>query len=319
MAKSVFLIGVAGMLGACSTVSFAPPSVNTQQRALSGKQPACTPVAATEPTEIKRTVDGAMYLIDNFELAYRCAEKSLANGRRYFEVPAFLLGVAGIVGPSLGLTEDGKLVAGAGSSVLTAGNGYFAPKAKAGVLNAAHSAVVCIQAESASVDYFRRKEETEERIEDAERDLADATASLQAGLVGLETDKAQLMRQHVAELNATLDLLKATEAVYGAIQISGEVQYFQMVSSALLSVQSILSERLRDAGSADPKATFAELTDLSKKYEEAKKKLEAEKDKTDKAKGQAGFVESAAASELIKLENSALQPKLQTCVLQARH
>lgn len=334
MTKSILLLSLAGALGGCATTSFAPPHINTQQRVVTTAATGCSSLTADRtPDNIGRNVDGAMDLIDNFELAYRCAQDELANGRRYFEIPAFLLGVAGLVGPSLGLSNDGVLLSGTGASVLGAGNGYFVPKAKASVVGAAHRAVVCIQTESVGLTAFKNQQDppklTENRAafdelekslvrlqsqrENLDRRLAAGTAGTASGARVAELDAAH-QRAVLLHAEAAARLVEAQ--MYGEVSIDAELQYFQMVSGGLLSVHSILGERLRNSGSADSTAVFNQLKDLAKKHKEAEDALAKGKPG---AAGAQGFMGAAEAQrELVKLKIAELYPKIQTCVLQAR-
>src|SRR4051812_9321289 len=140
-------------LAGCATTSFAPPAVNPQMKANMGGASGCTPGAAG--TAIPRSVEGAMTLTDNYIFAYRCAERELAQGRQYFQIPSFLAAAAGLLGPTLGMSNDAVLLAGAGAGVLNTGNSYWAPRAKAGVVNSARRAVICIKTEAVGISFFK--------------------------------------------------------------------------------------------------------------------------------------------------------------------
>lgn len=330
MSKSILLISVVGALGACTTTSFAPPNVNTQHRVVTTAVKGCSSVTAERTLSgIDRDIDGAMDLIDNFELAYRCAQNELANGRRYFEVPAFLLGVAGLVGPSLGLGPDGKLVAGAGAGVLGYGNGYFAPKAKATVVGAAHRAVVCIQTESVGLTAFKNKADSTKT-----REIQAELQKVERGLDFLQSQRAKIEQEQTTHatseamiesnlaaqqilvlLYAQLVAQQAEASLLGEVWIDAELQYFQMVSGGLLTVHSILGERLRDSGSADSTAVFNQLKELAKTHAEAEKALDSQQTAINILGARTN---ASAERELVKLKIAELYPKIQTCVLQAR-
>lgn len=345
MNKIILALGLAVPLGACTTTSFAPPAVNPQWKAHVQGAAGCQArtVGVTEE-RITHDVEGAMTLTDNFVLAYRCAERELANGRQFFQLPSFAAAAVGLVGPSLGLGHDGSLIAGTTAGLFNTGNGYYAPRAKAGLVSAAHRALVCIKIEAAGVSYFHLVAEDDEEaggaartMESSATDLMPLLAELKANAVVLETRRAVdpaaegQLRANWAQQQAVMTAMvnssvaAATEAAVGSVLMSAEVQYFQMVSGALLSVESILAERLRDVGSADTKEIFAQLTKLAEQHAAAKKALEDAKKKD--AAGTGGTAEAMTMSEatvdervkLVELENAVLQPKLQVCVLEARN
>ena len=329
--KAILLVALACFpLAACATTSFAPPEVLTQEKAAGQYGARCAPGRLASRVNIDQNVTGAIDLTDNFVLAYRCAERELANGRRTFEIPAILAAVAGLAGPSFGLSSRGVLATGVGAGILNSGNSYFAPKAKAALVDSALRAVLCIKTESVGISYFptdnpadgpKKLEEQRNRLNlmstlQSERDRLDArlaglAASSAKGLnVDPDLEAVALERQHVDEAYHQL-LITMAATPTGSVEIGAERQYFEMVSGALFSVESILSSRLRDAGSVDTTDTFAKMKQLVADQKAAQDKLDAKKSLL-----LAGhFVEPDG---LLKLENEALHPKLQTCVLQAR-
>src|SRR4051794_26628731 len=146
-------------LAACQSFSFAPPSVRTDiQVARYDDKLDCKAVPKSgngTTIEIQPTVLGAIDLINNFTLAYRCAEQDLANARQYFEVPAFLAAAAGLIGRSaFAFSSQDVLKLGAAGAVLGAGNSYYAPKAKAGFVSSALRAVLCVKTTAVGISYF---------------------------------------------------------------------------------------------------------------------------------------------------------------------
>ena len=320
----IFLtIGLAGALGACATASFAPPGVDRFNRMTSPIASSCATVRNVTARTIERDIQGALDLMDNFELAYSCAGSDLDNGRRYFEVPAFLLGVAGLVGPSLGLGPDGKLLAGTGAGVLGYGNNYFAPKIKAGIVNAAHRAVVCMQTESVGIGAFKNKPDPT-----ATAKLDAQIEGVRQGIVALQAVQREsaangtgIMGQNIAtqelltRVYGDLIALRAEATIMGEISLSADIQYFQMIRGALGTVHSILEERLRSAGATDTKAVFDELKALAQKHKEALDALNAS------TSGKAGLYGEAAhvsPQQMLTLKIEELRPRIETCVLQAR-
>jgi hypothetical protein len=319
-------------IGGCATASFAPPPVNPQYQANAGGPAGCT--VTNSNAAISHDVAGAMRLTDNFIYAYRCSARQLAEGRQFFQVPAFFAAVAGLIGPTLGMSNDAVLLTGAGAGVLNTGNSYYAPRAKLGVLSSALRALVCVKTEAAGISYFK----TEQPAGDANTRQAALSQALQV----LKTEEARLVQEapttasaitalalnrqqqrQIAGAMTTVTLEGVEQASDGSIFIDAETQYFEMVSGALFSVEAILGERLRDAGSADTSDIFAKLKDLAKAHADAEAKLEAAKKKA-AGSSPAGGSEAlfAAAPDvrkaLVKLENADLQPRLQVCVLQAR-
>jgi len=327
MSKAILLFSVVGALGACTTTSFAPPNVNTQHRVVTAAVKGCSSITADQtPRTIDRNVVGAMNLIDNFELAYRCAQNDLANGRRYFEVPAFLLGVAGLVGPSLGLGPDGKLLSGTGAGVLGYGNNYFAPKAKAAVVGAAHQAVVCIQAESVGIGVFKRQANAQQ----AQRDLAALNTALDANIIqsrslrGDNALEASLLEQNrlrqleLQEFVVELQIDLATRMALGDVFIDAELQYFEMVASALGTIHSILGERLRNSGAAETTGLFNQVKELVKEHKAAEDALKPPNTQNLYSENGVRLSRIEIEQNKVKLRLDELRPRIETCVLQAR-
>jgi hypothetical protein len=324
-------------LAGCQTFSFAPPPVETEHKVASHGVDCSTSAVAGGRLgdKINPTMIGAMDLINNFVLAYRCAEYDLADGRQYFQVPAFLAAAAGIVGKTvLGLSDDQVLMTGVASATLNAGNSYYAPRAKAGLLTSALRAVLCVKTEAVGVSYFRLKtgekpgsgdgakriegwwrtlEVLREQEEDWEaRRRFPMSAEARGDIEGKLLHNAEMQREAMTALVREQRI--ASEGVENdEVYLDAERQYFEMVGGALFSIESILAERLLDAGNPDMTETFAKLKDLIKAAEEARKKFEAEQGKKPYA-----MRSGDEKKDLIKLENEKLHPLLQTCVLQAR-
>jgi hypothetical protein len=313
-------------LSACATTSFAPPPVNTQSKVVEQTGIACATNAADASGAVfQENVAGATQLVSNFVLAYRCAERELANGRQAFQVPAFFAAVAGLAGPTFGLTNDAILASGIGAGVLNSGNSYYAPRNKAAVVGSALRAVLCIKTEAAGVGYFKHTKDPLAKQLDAQASstVQDAEQLLEAEYNMLSTELSRGRNvQPLIEGNLTqrrmltaqrVNMLMSQASASGTVSVSAQQQYFQMVSGALFSVESILAERLRDAGSVDTSDTFSRLKELVKQHAEAEAALKTKKETEGKDKG---FV--AMTEDIVMLENEVLHPRLQTCVLQAR-
>ena len=335
MNKAMIALLLAAPLGACQTASFAPPGVNPQLKASHAGASGCGPVTLGDT--IGRDVDGAMTLTDNFIFAYRCGERQLANGRQYFQVPSFIAAVGGLIGPTLGMSNNAVLLTGASAGVFNTGNSYYAPQAKAGIVSSALRALTCIKVEAAGISYFNTDEpekpkpgETPPPTGEEMRQILRVLQTQQAELTqevargdaaagpALAINLAQQRR--IATVLAEAMTNRFEEAASGEVEIDAEAQYFEMVSGALFSVESILGKRLRDTGSLDTADVFAKLTELAKAHEEAQAALDAARNEQEAAEtggnNMMGFLEQKR-KKTVKLENAALQPKLQTCVLQA--
>ena len=138
--------------------------------------------------------------------------------------------------------------------------------------------------------------------------------------------------------NSIAEMLLAeamVEQASATVPIDAQRQYFEMVSGALFSVQSILAERLRDAGTTDTSGIFDEIKRLAAESEDKDEEADMADDAADQAeealtntnkslvatlqtRAAARAAATAARREAIELETAALQPKLQTCVLMAR-
>jgi len=154
--RALALLAAAGPLaGGCAATSFAPPQVNASKAMTSASGQKCVEEATPHfDLQANRNIEGATALTDNFILAYRCAQREAANGRSYFEVPSMLALAVAAVGPTFGMGENGAIGFASGSAVLGRGNGYFAPKEKAGMIDGAIDALLCIKTVSVGVEFF---------------------------------------------------------------------------------------------------------------------------------------------------------------------
>ena len=343
-------------LSGCTTFSFAPPPVQTDYKVAPSKS-VCGQAAASD-TLISRDYRGARVLIDNFTVAYRCASHEVANGRQIFEVPSFIALVAAAIGPTFGLSDDGRIAALGAASVYGRANSYYAPRDKVPAVDAALDAVICIKSESIGVAFFdsrlgdaeaarvaigaaqtqisklqtalatlevRRVATVAElqKLAQAADSSAAARASLSAELAIIETAIGST-RTELAALESALNTLVDPKTVKAAavtglgidgvsdpaLVISVNEQYFEMVSSALLSVERILASRLKSIGKYDAAGLQAEIA----------KQLEDMRTTDAKLKPASDFAGLSAPekNEEVKLQVAAIQPRLQNCVVRAK-
>ena len=225
------------------------------------------------------------------------------------------------------MSNDWQLLTGTAAGVLNTGNSYFDPKAKAAMVTSATRALACIKTESTGMSSVRHKKPEEKPARGqlaASLNSLEAQASRMTALVGVNpalapeilTNVATQNRIRIAIADADLEAFRE-EAANGKVMMDAEVQYFNMVAAALYGVESILSERLRDAGALDTSDLFAKLKELAKAHTDAENAAKNEKRKAEAGKPEA-FVNQTPAEKqkTVELENALLQPKLQTCVLQ---
>lgn len=121
-------------LAGCATTSFGPG----------------TPA---DPTVTSQDLAGGIAYVDTFIVLYRDRANELANGRQWFEVPAFL-GIFGGAVASAGGASDGGLVGAGIASLANAGNTYYSPKERAALFRQASDAMSCVQLVGAGLTAF---------------------------------------------------------------------------------------------------------------------------------------------------------------------
>jgi hypothetical protein len=345
-------------LAGCASMSFAPPRVETAAKISgtydsAGGCKSKIEVARGAQVPIRPNVIGAIDLINNYVLIYGCAADELADGRQIFEVPSFLAAATGLIGASFGLSEAGVLAAGTGAAVTKSANNYYAPKQKAALVTTALRALLCVKNEAVGISYFRTSAASQGGDSPASEDTAGENVKLLLESLSTENRLVAQMKSDddkSAALSAMQsDLRKANSALAAivaetpvdppAVFIDAERQYYEMVSGALYAIHSILGERMRDAGSTDTTDVFKQLKELAGESEDADGAVDtAETDvanaqnqlagtknmklmggrATDSDVRDAKAALAKAEAKLVRLQNDALQPKLQTCVLQAR-
>ena len=78
--------------------------------------------------------------------------RAAADGRQPWEILSFLSLIASTTASALGAGKNVAIVGASANSVFTAGNGYYAPRDQAAILNDAVDALACIQNESVGID-----------------------------------------------------------------------------------------------------------------------------------------------------------------------
>lgn len=106
MKKAYLLLAAALPLSGCAVLSFAPPQV-PMDRELVARNNQTSFDAVCSPDDdsnqpIKRDTDGALTLINNYILTYRCQADRAAEGRQFFEVPGALTALGAATAAALG-------------------------------------------------------------------------------------------------------------------------------------------------------------------------------------------------------------------------
>lgn len=264
--RLLYLTGCAFALSGCATTSFAPPQVDLVDRLEERHRQhefwgLCTPshvradlTKADGPDNYVRLgegVDDALALISNYLYTYRCARDRAADGRQLFELPGFLGTAAAGTAVALGAGPTVAIVAGASSATLDHSKQYFAPQAKAQVFNDAVQAMLCIQSEAVGVNPFVLK-----TVSLAQKANNDQIAGQQAAMD--ETLKGNGV---------------APQSNPAFVSVTYAKQYFELVRTALFSVEQAVAQRLSTAGSAFPSSgVLAEYEQLSKLKEDQQAK-----------------------------------------------
>jgi hypothetical protein len=236
------------MLSACATTSFAPPTLKYDMNfdygsGLTNVNYGCPgPGAPATTLPVKRDIQGAQQMIDNFVLSYRCAGRQAADGRQFFEVPSFLILTASAAATALGASPDVAIVATGANAVLNAGNAYYVPKEKAAVIDQSLDALLCVKTESVGVDAFTT------------------------------------IKPPPSDDKRTADLIAQQTQELGEIQIRTAERYFDMIASALLQIERATAQQLRDIGDFDARAAASEIEKLI----EARNKAKEEGDQQNK-------------------------------------
>jgi hypothetical protein len=160
---------------------------------------------------------------------------------------------------------------------------------------------------TAGNNYYAPQEQTE-----ILSDSVDALLCIQTEAVGITAFESDVARE------AMISAFRS--ATGGTVEIPIERQYFNMVASALLSVERVAAQRLSRRGSFDAAGIAAEIAQLGEEEEEA----EDARDKPpaqDPAVARLYGANAAAAARLVQLAQlnlEVLRPRLQQCVTRAK-
>jgi hypothetical protein len=210
-------------------------------------------------------------------------------------------------------------------------NSYYAPKEKANILRGAIDGVLCIKTASVGYDYFNDsppeakgahlapETSSEERvIALINEQLAALQAQSKPGISDGEKAHIEARQKELSDLKTDMIKIMAQKDIKASVTIDTSRAYYELVVSALFSVDRVLEKRLSDSGSFEPAGISAEL----EKY--VKQDVKATEDK----KGFLGDLQDSnkirsltladAEKQLIDLELDQLQARLQTCVVRAK-
>ena len=241
-------------LAGCATTSFAPPQVRMDREIHANNQQTffnavCTPNHANSNPRIKKNVDGALALIDNYILTYRCQRDRAAEGRQFFEVPAFLATAGGAAAAAFGAPAGVAIGTSAGAAALGQGKSYYAPKDKAKVLSDGLRAMLCIHNEAVGIDA-----PTLEAISQVQRNSG--------------APKDPPPNNDSSDDDNPLKLAGSSEGD-ASVSVAYDRQYFNMISTALMSVEQLVAERLGNSGREfDISGVLAELEKLKQEVKD---------------------------------------------------
>lgn len=284
MVRAAFPIFFLSLAACTGPLSFAPPEVG-----FSYKDQASQGCDSKTPRQqqVERDVPGAFKVVDMFVDAYRCRANSTADGKQIFDVPAFVATTGGAAAAALGTGVTVGILAQTGNAVFNAGKAYYDPDKQGNIINAAVGALICVRTEAAGADHFNLKKASDEE----------------------EDNETGRVRTRDGGGNKPS----------GSIYLPVDEQFFQMVTSATLSVDHVARERLKSVGTLDAAGVAKSIIDNAVKAREAaekKKKAEEEGPKP----GQRGFgtlnvdEQEERRKELVKVDLELLEAELQSCI-----
>lgn len=307
--RSFLAIAFLPITTACSTLSFAPPNVESYYRTTAtgancaprlikpdgGKPAGKAGNAGVGEGYVpipQDTVDGARQLTDNFIFAYRCAAKGAANGRQAFEFPAIIAAIGAPAAAALGGNPDATIAAGITSAALTAGNGYYGPQQKANILLSGLDALACIKTVAVDLDPL--------------------TIKVGEKLTGSENTEEQ-----------NKSLLAASALGQPTVEIPYSTQYFDLIYSALLNVDRVVAHRLNNEIVYDAAGVIAEVNELNREEQEEEEQgeniaeeLDANSSGSMKLFGSQNITKTQLKRSIVKINTLPL--KLQECALRAK-
>ena len=151
------------ILNGCAAVNFAAPSVDLSRPLMMQGKDACI-IGSNETGNSNSNLDDSrlmqksFWLVDNYVLTYRCAINEAANGRQVFQIPSYLMALVGVASPFIGGGENTAVAAGIAASTYNSANAYYAPNAKADILDSALDAILCVQNEAVGVKFFETRD-----------------------------------------------------------------------------------------------------------------------------------------------------------------
>jgi hypothetical protein len=227
-------------LAGCSTYSFGPPQVS-QSRETINQDVSETCLAPSDGDRLKRNVEGALDLIDNYVGAYRCTLRIAADGRQAWQVPGFLSLITATMAAALGGGRDWAIAGGSANAMFNAGNAYYDNVGQAAIVQDALKSFSCIQTEAVGVESFIKIPEVQNAPAEARE-----TAAV-AGVAAAE-ERLQSARQafEAADTRATFALNVAADAEQEANRLRTEA-----VTGAFLSAQQTAAARRREEREAN--------------------------------------------------------------------
>lgn len=224
MRCSASVVVVAVILGGCTTTSFAPPAVDVYHAMDSTSLDATcrltgsTGTTATPLPQVTDDVSGARVLIKNYRASYECAMRAAADGRQWFEIPAFLalIGATGAV--ALGAGPKVAFVGQSANSVFTAGKNYYAPQEQVSIIRSAFEAIVCIQSEASLI-------KATEATEAANQQKALAPGIAASGpTITVEQQYFDLIESRLSSINGVAAQRLAQRGTFDAAGVVAEIQ-----------------------------------------------------------------------------------------------
>ena len=213
-------------LPACVATSFAPPAVNRYSVMKAESLTRECRLTGTVGGTINQDVSGTISLVDNYHASYDCWRGLAANGRQYFQIPAFLSLIGSTTAVALGAGQNVAILGSAGNSASNAANNYYSPAEQTEILNHALDAISCIRSEATGTPAYTA--------------LAPASSQQRAAMNALGLTGAQ-------------------------VEITYERQYHGMVRSRLEAIDHIVAQRLSRRGSFDPAGVAAEIREAAQK------------------------------------------------------
>jgi len=279
--RRIFLTTCWLSLSACSTFSFSPPHVDLHQKMTGASLKADCTLTQGTGAELPENVAGARALIRNYFDAYECAMRVSANGRQAFEIPAFLALAGTTTAVALGAGPNVAIAGGAGNSIFSAGKNYYDPRQQTAILGDAIDALSCLQSEA----------------------------------IGISPTVIEAVSEQQADRG-----FRSASTGGGTVQVTVEVQYFDMIYAKLANIHAIATDRLATRGNLNAGSVASEIELLANKVreaEEAKRKAKEDPPTTITALSdeKAQLVQDAQS---VQLDLNVLEPKLAKCVVRAK-